>query len=105
MYAGDCAWVRRRQVEHMNWLAVQVGEPWMEAQRQAMYERVVECIWSWTGDIGTGGVGTLHYKDQMCPCLLLTSCALTLKKASPDVIVSSFRNYVFLKHTTSKVAI
>jgi hypothetical protein len=38
------------------------SEPRMEAQRHAMYERDVECIWSWTGDIGTGGMGTLHYK-------------------------------------------
>jgi hypothetical protein len=40
----------------MNWLAGQVGEPRMEAQRQAMYERAVECIWSLDGG----------YRDRWC---------------------------------------
>jgi hypothetical protein len=91
----------------MNWLAAEVGEPRMEAQRHAMYEREL----SSASGLGRGISGQVAWghciiKDQMCPCLLLTSCPLTLKKASPDVIVSSFRSYVFLKkNTTSKVAI
>jgi len=34
------------QVEYMNWLADQVGEPHLEARRHEMYERALRCIWS-----------------------------------------------------------
>jgi len=34
------------QVEYMNWLADQVGEPHLEARRKEVYERALRCIWS-----------------------------------------------------------
>ena len=46
----DCYWFDlRRQVEYMDWLAEQVGEPRLEARRREMYERALECIWSLDG--------------------------------------------------------
>jgi hypothetical protein len=40
------ATIDERQVEYMDWVAAQVGEPPMEARRREIYEKALRCIWS-----------------------------------------------------------